>query len=77
MYGQGLLKGLSVTLMRFVDSYTEDLRWFFKRYGKVAFRSSSDSKGTFTVQYPEERLIVSEEFRYVPFLIYDEAENGD
>ena len=69
MYGQGLLKGLSVTLMRFIDSYTEDFRWFFKRYGKVAFRASSDAKGTFTVQYPEERLIVSEEFRYVPFLI--------
>jgi NADH-quinone oxidoreductase subunit I len=77
MYGQGLLKGLSVTLMRFIDSYTEDVRWLFKRYGKVEFRASSDSKGTFTVQYPEERLIVSEEFRYVPFLIYDEAENGD
>ena len=77
MYGQGLLKGLSVTLMRFIDSYTEDFRWLFKHSGKVAFRASSDAKGTFTVQYPEERLIVSEEFRYVPFLVYDEAENGD
>lgn len=77
MYGLGLIKGLSVTLKRFVDSYTEDIRWIFKRYGKVEFRSSKDTKGTFTVQYPEERLIVPEEFRYTPFLVYDEGENGE
>ena len=77
MYGLGLLKGLSVTLARFVDSYTEDIRWLFKRTGKVEFLSSSDAKGTFTVQYPEERLILAEEFRYEPFLVYDEGENGE
>src|SRR5512140_1093846 len=77
MYGQGLLKGLSVTLSRFVESYTEDIRWLFKRSGKVEFRSSKDTRGTFTVQYPEEQLIAPEEFRYLPFLIYDQAENGD
>jgi NADH-quinone oxidoreductase subunit I len=77
MYGLGLLKGLQVTLSRFVDSYTEDIRWFFKRYPKVEFRSSTDAKGTFTVQYPEEKLTLPEEFRYVPFLVYDEGENGE
>jgi NADH-quinone oxidoreductase subunit I len=77
MYGQGLLKGLSVTLSRFIESYTEDFRWLFKRYGKVEFRSSKDTRGTFTIQYPEEQLIVPEEFRYVPFLVYDEGENGE
>lgn len=77
MYGLGLFKGLSVTLSRFVESYTEDLRWLFKRYGKVEFHSSKDTKGTFTVQYPEERLVIPEEFRYVPFLVYDEGENGE
>ena len=77
MYGQGLLKGLSVTLSRFVESYTEDFRWFFSRYAKVEFHSSKDTRGTFTVQYPEERLILPEEFRYVPFLVYDEGENGE
>jgi len=77
MFGIGLLKGLSVTLGRFIDSYTEDVRWLFKRYGKVEFRSSKDAKGTFTVQYPEEKLIAPEEFRYVPFLVYDEGENGE
>ncbi|HEY3311166.1 MAG TPA: 4Fe-4S binding protein [Anaerolineales bacterium] len=77
MLGLGLLKGLSVTLKRFVDSYTEDFRWIFKRYGKVEFRSSSDTKGTFTIQYPEEKLVLPEEFRYTPFLVYDEGENGE
>jgi NADH-quinone oxidoreductase subunit I len=77
MFGQGLLKGLSVTLGRFVESYTEDLRWLFKRYSKVDFRSSSDTRGTFTVQYPEEKLNTPEEFRFVPFLVYDEGENGE
>lgn len=77
MYGLGLLKGLSVTLNRFIDSYTEDIRWLFKHNGKVEFRSSKDAKGTFTVQYPEEKLIVPEEFRYMPFLIYDDGANGE
>ena len=77
MNGLGLIKGLSVTLSRFIESYTEDFRWFFNRYGKVEFRSSKDTKGTFTIQYPEERLIAPEEFRYVPFLVYDEGENGE
>ena len=77
MYGQGLLKGLSVTLSRFVESYTEDVRWLFKRYGKVEFRTSKDARGTFTIQYPEERLVLPEEFRFVPFLVYDEGQNGE
>ncbi len=77
MYGQGLIKGLSVTFSRFFESYTEDIRWLFKRYSKVEFHSSKDTRGTFTIQYPEERLIIPEEFRYVPFLVYDEGENGE
>ena len=77
MNGLGLIKGLSVTLSRFIESYTEDFRWFFNRYGKVEFRTSKDTRGTFTIQYPEERLVAPEEFRYVPFLVYDEGENGE
>ncbi len=77
MNGLGLIKGLSVTLSRFIESYTEDFRWLFKRYGKVEFRTSKDARGTFTIQYPEERLVAPEEFRYIPFLVYDEGENGE
>ena len=77
MYGIGLIKGLSVTLNRFVESYTEDIRWFVKRYAKVDFRSSKDAKGTFTIEYPEQQLNIPEEFRFTPFLMYDEGENGE
>jgi len=80
MDGLGVLKGLSVTLRRFVDTYVDDLRWWGKRYYTkegIAHRQSAQTRGIFTVQYPEEKLPVPEEFRYIPFLIYEEGENGD
>ena len=80
MYGKGLVKGLGVTLKRFVNTYLDDIRWLGKRYYTaegLAHRSSKDANGIFTVQYPEEKLPVPEEFRYVPFLVYDEGENSE
>jgi NADH-quinone oxidoreductase subunit I len=80
MYGKGILKGLGVTLKRFVDTYVDDIRWMGKRYYKtegIAHRSSKDARGIFTIQYPEEKLPVPEEFRFIPFLVYDEGENGE
>ena len=79
MYGKGLIKGLGVTLKRFVDSYLEDLRWVGKKYTpeKTAFQSSKDVRGTFTIEYPEQKLPTPEEFRFVPFLVYDEGEGGE
>jgi NADH-quinone oxidoreductase subunit I len=79
MYGIGILKGLSVTLKRFVETYVDDVAWWGRRYfkpGGIAHRSSKDARGIFTVQYPEEKLPVPEEFRYVPFLVYDEMPEG-
>ena len=38
---------------------------------------SKDARGIFTVQYPEERVPVPEEFRFVPFLVYDLDEGGE
>jgi NADH-quinone oxidoreductase subunit I len=82
MYGKGILKGLSVTWKRFWDTYLEDISWILsgkKRYFTeegVKHRSSKHTRGIFTVQYPEEQLITPEEFRYVPFLVYDEGEGG-
>ena len=82
MYGKGILKGLSVTWKRFWDTYIEDISWLLrgkKRYFTeegIKHRSSKDTKGIFTIQYPEERLILPEEARYVPFLVYDEAPEG-
>lgn len=82
-YGKGILKGLMVTAKHFIDSYVDDIVWMFNGKGKrynspegIAHRASKDAKGIFTVQYPEEKVPVPEEFRYVPFLVYDEGENG-
>jgi NADH-quinone oxidoreductase subunit I len=83
MYGKGILKGLSVTWKRFWDTYTEDISWMLsgkKRYFTeegIKHRASKNTKGIFTVQYPEEQLIQPEEFRYVPFLVYSEGEEGE
>ncbi len=80
MFGKGILKGLSVTAKHFIDTYLDDLRWLGKRYGTdegIAYRSSKDARGIFTVQYPEEKLPVPEEFRFVPFLLYEEGDNGE
>jgi NADH-quinone oxidoreductase subunit I len=82
MYGKGILKGLSVTAKRFIDTYIDDITWLLKgkkRYHSeegIKHRSSKDTKGIFTIQYPEERLIPPEEMRFVPFLVYDEKPEG-
>lgn len=77
MNGMGILKGMGVTLWRFIYTYVDDIRWFGKRYYTkegIAHRSSKDGRGIFTIQYPEEKLPVPEEFRFIPFLIYEEKE---
>ena len=82
MYGIGILKGLSVTWKRFWDTYIDDISWAAsgrKRYRTeegVKHRSSKNTKGIFTVQYPEEQLIVPEEFRFLPILVYNELPDG-
>ncbi len=82
MYGKGILKGLSVTWKRFWSTYLEDISWMLsgkKRYFTeegIKHRSSKKARGIFTVQYPEEKLITPEEFRFVPFLVYDEGAEG-
>jgi NADH-quinone oxidoreductase subunit I len=79
MYGLGILKGLGVTIKHFIETYVDDIRWLGKRYyNKEALeaRQSPKATGVFTVQYPEEQLTIPEEFRYIPFLIYEESEDG-
>lgn len=78
-FGKGMLKGLGVTFKRFIDTYIDDLKWFGKRYYTkegIAHRVDKDGRGIFTVQYPEEKIPVSEEFRFVPLLVYDETPDG-
>ena len=79
MYGLGILKGLSVTLKHFVNTYVDDFSYGLfawvtgKRYTPEALqvRQSHQARGVFTVQYPEELLPPQERFRFVPFLVYE------
>jgi NADH-quinone oxidoreductase subunit I len=82
MYGLGIVRGLGVTLKHFLMTYVDDLRWFFERISgasggryynaeSLQTRQGPKARGIFTVQYPEEKLPVPEEFRFIPFLIYD------
>jgi NADH-quinone oxidoreductase subunit I len=80
MYGIGLIKGLGVTLKHFLETYLEDLRWIGKRYDSpesLAVRQGAKTRGAFTVQYPEVKLPVPEEFRFIPFLVYEEGPHGE
>jgi len=77
MKGQGILKGLGVTLKHIFDTYAEDIKAGRDRYyteDGVRQRMTTDTKGIFTVNYPEEKLPVAENFRYVPFLVYEEKD---
>jgi NADH-quinone oxidoreductase subunit I len=80
--GLGVLKSLGVVIRRFIDSFVDDLKWFFKggfgkRYSPEALveRQSPKGRGIFTVQYPAERLPLPERFRGFPFLVLDEEGN--
>ncbi len=80
MYGKGIWDGLKVTIKHFFMSYVEDFRFGSKRYYSqegIKHRSSAETEGIFTIQYPEEKLIAPEEFRFIPFLIYENGENGE
>jgi NADH-quinone oxidoreductase subunit I len=71
-FGKGIIKGLGVSLKRFLETYLDDLTWIGRRYGTekgIAHRASKDARGIFTVQYPEEK-IRSPRVPFVPFLVY-------
>ncbi len=77
MFGSGILKGLGVTLKHVTVSYIDDVKRIPSRYagGKKFIRQPMSEEGLFTIQYPEERRVLPERFRFVPMLIYD-AETG-
>ncbi|RME86183.1 MAG: 4Fe-4S dicluster domain-containing protein [Caldilineae bacterium] len=84
MFGTGILKGLGVTLKRTVATFVDDLARVPSRYtsvletsqGKI-LRQPTDSRGIFTIQYPEERRQLPERFRYIPMLVYEEDTGED
>ncbi|MEJ5313303.1 MAG: 4Fe-4S binding protein [Anaerolinea sp.] len=79
MNGLGIVRGLWVTFKHFILTYIEDIRTGKRRYYSpegILARTKGDVQGAFTIQYPEEKYPVPEEFRYIPFLVYEEGENG-
>jgi NADH-quinone oxidoreductase subunit I len=77
LYGLNILTGMAITARHFVETYVEDFKyWFGQKNRQPSFRNRPDQLGSFTVQYPEEKLKVPERFRVLPVLIY-EQDNGD
>jgi len=80
MYGFGVIKGLGVAFKHLIETYLDDIRLWGRRYRTpegIEYRRSTETRGVFTVQYPEEKLPVPEEFRFIPFLLYELDENGN
>jgi NADH-quinone oxidoreductase subunit I len=75
MFGLGVVKGLSVTLKHFVNTFIDDLKYFPKSVvNEEAFARRQGPKvtsGLFTVEYPEMKLKIPENFRFIPFLVTD------
>lgn len=75
MIGEGIAKGMWLTLTHFVDSYVQDVRYLFKssrfKAAEVPVRQAPTAHGLFTVEYPKERLPMPENFRVAPFLVYN------
>jgi NADH-quinone oxidoreductase subunit I len=74
MFGLGLLKGLGVTMRHFVVSFLYDRKPWEPRYSQewLEKHQAIEGKGLFTVQYPEQKRKISENFRFLPMLIYEE-----
>jgi NADH-quinone oxidoreductase subunit I len=77
LYGFNILTGMAITARHFFQTYVEDFKyWFGNKKRQKSFRNKPDDIGSFTVQYPEEKLKVPERFRVLPVLIY-EQDSGD
>ena len=79
-FGLGMLSGMKYTMSRVIKTYLGDFRHLGRPLDPKEFarRQSVRGDGIITVQYPEEKMPVPENFRFVPFLVYDPKldENG-
>ncbi len=77
MLGRGVLKGMAVTMRRFVTTFVNDLKYFPRQASQQAleYRQRADTRGLLTVEYPEQKLQMFEGFRMIPFLVYDESQD--
>ena len=85
MFGSGLLKGLGITLKHAIDTFTDDRKAVPSRYvdsvqlgnGRRVIEQPINQEGLLTIQYPEEKRLLPERFRYIPMLIWDTATGED
>jgi len=85
MFGSGLLKGLGITLKHFTETFADDRRKEPSRYeGSIqvdekrrVIHQPISQEGLLTIQYPEERRLLPERFRYIPMLIWDTEAGED
>ena len=85
MFGSGLLKGLGVTLKHFAETFTDDNQKVPSRYqdsrdlgdGRRVIEQPITQEGLLTIQYPEEKRLLPERFRYIPMLIWDTEKSED
>jgi NADH-quinone oxidoreductase subunit I len=74
MFGLGVVKGLGITLRHFVNTFIDDLKYFpgsVRSQEAFARRQGPEGAGLFTVEYPEMKLRIPENFRFIPFLVTD------
>ncbi len=80
MYGQGILKGLGITLRHFFKTYVDDVRRGSGDYvGQAGFerRQGPKAEGIYTVEYPDEKVAVPERFRFTPFLVINDPDDPE
>ncbi len=82
MFGSGILKGLGVTFKHLIETYSDDVKKIPSRYaglnGNRQFIDQPwDEEGLFTIQYPEEKRVIPERFRFIPMLLWDTAKGED
>ena len=85
MFGSGLLKGMGITFKHAVDTFRDDARRVPSRYedshklpgNRRIIEQPIDQEGLFTIQYPEEKRLLPERFRYIPMLIWDTQKHED
>jgi NADH-quinone oxidoreductase subunit I len=85
MFGSGLLKGLGITLKHFQETYVDDRQGTPSRYedslkldnNRRIVEQPFTHEGLFTIQYPEEKRLLPERFRYIPMLIWDTEKGED
>ncbi|MBX3015482.1 MAG: NADH-quinone oxidoreductase subunit I [Caldilineaceae bacterium] len=85
MFGSGLLKGLGITLKHALDTFADDRKDVPSRYvdsvkldnQRRIIEQPISQEGLLTIQYPEEKRLLPERFRYIPMLIWDTETKED